>query len=541
VEVDRLLMKESGEANKRLREITAYLSAENGWFDGVMAAFSQVHRSLQRRIDNQYSLETRLLAVDNKVAETRTEARRRQLHVQDAFERIIAARTAADDAHANTDNRLTALNDRLNEGTKAGEALARRVEDLKAALASETKARAAMDDQVSGQHARLDGLSGLVQELRRALSDEYKAREAVAERVAAQHVRIDDCSNILEAVRQGLTAEARAREAIGVRTDEDHAVLGSLVDVVKGLSETIRVAKTENDRLSSDLRAEEARVSSIKHVLTMAEERQTADASYLKRQLYVHAQTLATLQGSVRPTSRRKDTAAASSDSDQINQRQFDSFYLAFENQFRGTRAEIKERVSVYVPLIKKAKAGTRQTPLIDLGCGRGEWLEVLRDEGLFARGIDLNEFMVLECAERQLQAVQADVIPHLATLDSDSLGALTAFHLIEHLSFDVLAALFAESLRVLRPGGICIFETPNPGNIQVGSNRFYSDPTHLHPLPSDFTKFLMSTTGFKGVEVMPLHPDSHAVPLTDNAAPFDRFAHEMFFGAQDYAVIGRK
>lgn len=502
LEVSRLLMKENSEADKRLREIVAYLRAENGWFDGVMSAFAQVQRTLQRRIDNQYSLEARLLVVDNKVVEAQTESRRKLQQLQESLDNVALALNDEKNARSETNARLAVSNDALEAETKARESFAHRLEAMHAALADEARAREGAEERLRGQHDRLDGIS-----------------------------------DILKSLQAALAGESKARESLGGRIDE----ITSLTGMVTEASEGIRLAKTEYDRLTRELRATEAALGSVQDLVTRTDERQLADASYIKRQLHLHAQSLATLDASARPTRGRKKTASSPGSPDRMDQNHFDSFYLAFENKFRGTRAEIKQRARVYVPFIKKVRVGKPESPVLDLGSGRGEWLELLRDEGLVGRGIDLNEFMVSECVERKLEVVQTDVIQYLGTLDSDSQGAVTAFHLIEHLPFTVLAKLFAESLRVLQPGGICIFETPNPDNLQVGSNRFYSDPTHLHPLPSALTKFVMSTTGFERLEVLPLHPDDNAVPLTDQADPFERFAHEMFFGAQDYAVIGRK
>jgi len=218
-----------------------------------------------------------------------------------------------------------------------------------------------------------------------------------------------------------------------------------------------------------------------------------------------------------------------------------DAFYLAFENQFRGSRADIKQRVTVYLPFIRAAGAGKPQSPVLDLGCGRGEWLELLREKKLVGRGIDLNESMVAECRQRGFTVEQADVLEFLGSVPTKSQGAITAFHLIEHLPFPTLLKLFSESLRVLQPGGVCIFETPNPDNVQVGSNYFYSDPTHIHPLPKDYTKFVMSNAGFNRITVLPLHPAENPLPSTQDASPMESFIHQKFFGDQDYAIVGHK
>ena len=135
----------------------------------------------------------------------------------------------------------------------------------------------------------------------------------------------------------------------------------------------------------------------------------------------------------------------------------------------------------------------------------------------------------------------RADVVEYLQSLAADSQGAVTAFHLIEHLPFQVLLKFFRESLRVIRPGGICIFETPNPDNVQVGSNSFYLDPTHLRPLPKELTKFALSTAGFRAVSILPLHPSENSLRLGEGDSPIERFIDRMFFSEQDYAVIARK
>jgi 2-polyprenyl-3-methyl-5-hydroxy-6-metoxy-1,4-benzoquinol methylase len=219
----------------------------------------------------------------------------------------------------------------------------------------------------------------------------------------------------------------------------------------------------------------------------------------------------------------------------------FDDFYAKFEDHFRGTSEDIKERVSVYLPVVKEAHAGEKEAPILDIGCGRGEWLELLKDNGLIAQGIDLNRVMVSRCQEKGLNAMEAEALELLRGLESNSLGAVTGFHIIEHLHYKHLLNIFDEALRVLKPGGVAIFETPNPENIIVGSCNFYYDPTHLNPLPPTPTHFIMEARGFKRVEIMRLHPASDSIELRASAEQLpDRVAH-MFLGAQDYALIAHK
>ena len=178
------------------------------------------------------------------------------------------------------------------------------------------------------------------------------------------------------------------------------------------------------------------------------------------------------------------------------NQHFLDAFYVAFEDKFRGSREDIFNSLKVYLPLIKEAKIGTPESPIVDVGCGRGEWLELLRESGYTARGIDINRVMLEQCRSRELEVIEADVIAYLRALPDDTLGAVTGFHIIEHLPFETLVQLFDEAVRVLKPGGLVLFETPNTRNILVGSGDFYRDPTHKNPIHPDTISFLAESRG---------------------------------------------
>ena len=215
-----------------------------------------------------------------------------------------------------------------------------------------------------------------------------------------------------------------------------------------------------------------------------------------------------------------------------------DAFYLAFENQFRGTREDIKARQRVYLPYLAKAGAGTADKPILDLGCGRGEWLGLLRESGHTARGVDSNASMISVCRELGLDVVASDVLAYLKSLPDQSQRVITGFHIIEHLPFPVLLELFAHTRRVLQTGGVAIFETPNPLNVLVGSNRFYTDPTHLRPLPLELSKFMAERVGFRSVTILSLHPDVVRKKSDALSQEFTDFINAMFFGPQDYAVV---
>ena len=217
-----------------------------------------------------------------------------------------------------------------------------------------------------------------------------------------------------------------------------------------------------------------------------------------------------------------------------------DPLYLSFEDRYRGTRDDIKNRQRVYLDLVRECVESTGGGLAIDIGCGRGEWLELLADSGVAGRGFDLNRIAIEESRDRGLDAIFADAIEAVSSLPEKSCSVVTAFHIIEHLSFETLVRLIDHSLRILRPGGILIVETPNPANLVVAAEKFYFDPTHRNPLPSELTSYLLESRGFDNVEVLPLHPVGwHSLKRYDD--PMLAYLQDKLFGPQDYAALARK
>ncbi len=223
----------------------------------------------------------------------------------------------------------------------------------------------------------------------------------------------------------------------------------------------------------------------------------------------------------------------------QEEQHQLDAFYVAFEDQFRGDRETIYERLKVYIPVLEAANMDY-EAQILDVGCGRGEWLDLLHSCGYKAKGIDINRVMLEQCKARGFEVTESDVVEYLKSSPDASLGAVTGFHIIEHLSFDDLMKLFSETSRVLKQGGVAIFETPNPQNLLVSSNNFYIDPTHRNPLPSELISFLLKYIGFSSVEIIYLHSFDDSVKIAGTDTIIQRF-NEYFYTSQDYAVVGIK
>jgi len=217
----------------------------------------------------------------------------------------------------------------------------------------------------------------------------------------------------------------------------------------------------------------------------------------------------------------------------------FDRLYLEFEDQFRGSEELVARRLQNYLPYLERACAVSRPLVALDIGCGRGEWLQLLKKQGVVARGVDSNVGMVAHSVAQGLDVTCGNGLEYLRQQPAQSLGLVTAFHVVEHLSSDDLLVLLEEAARVLVPGGMAIFETPNPANVTVSTFSFYLDPSHRHPLPAPLLKFLCHAAGFGGTEVLELHACPSEVQVPEEGSPVlaGRF-NQLFYGPQDYAVI---
>lgn len=180
-------------------------------------------------------------------------------------------------------------------------------------------------------------------------------------------------------------------------------------------------------------------------------------------------------------------------------------FYRAFEDRHRGSRELIKERLRAYLPFLHPLASALAPASALDLGCGRGEWLELLGEQGFKAQGVDLDEGMLAACRERGLDVATQDALSGLRAQPDASLALVSGFHLVEHIDFDDVQTLIIEALRVLQPGGLLIMETPNPENLVVATSGFYMDPSHLRPIPPQLLEFVVEFHGFERHRVVRL------------------------------------
>ncbi|HEY0510793.1 MAG TPA: class I SAM-dependent methyltransferase [Thermoanaerobaculia bacterium] len=227
--------------------------------------------------------------------------------------------------------------------------------------------------------------------------------------------------------------------------------------------------------------------------------------------------------------------------------------YLELERRYRGTESEIRERIAAYLPYLKDLPAGV---PVLDLGCGRGEALALLRDHGIAGRGVDSSARMVQLCRERGLEAEVGDLFGVLESLPEGSLAGVVSFHVIEHLPGAALDRLVRLAYRALRPGGALVLETPNPLSVVVAARNFWLDPTHVRPVHPESLRLMVELAGFDPIERLDLRPfppgdrlpeidlarlPEEQRPLADQVNRLRDRLDEVLFGYQDFGMVGRK
>jgi len=249
----------------------------------------------------------------------------------------------------------------------------------------------------------------------------------------------------------------------------------------------------------------------------------------------------------------------SSGESAGLAQAREDHAYFELERRYRGTEEEIRERIASYLPYLSPGSPGSASAsvgPALDLGCGRGEALALLREHGIAARGVDGSARMVAACRERGLDAVQGDLFAVLAAAPPASLGAVLSFHVVEHLPIGALDRLVRLAWGALRPGGVLILETPSPLSLVVGARNFWLDPTHARPVHPDSLRLLYELAGFDPVERLDLRPfpPAERLPeielsrlpaeqrvLADAVNRLRDHLDDLLYGCQDFALIGVK
>lgn len=289
--------------------------------------------------------------------------------------------------------------------------------------------------------------------------------------------------------------------------------------------------------MAQDLRRMEERLDDKAKAEHAALARALSDLTRRLDHLLLHRDQLASLdRAASEPVPDTTGTLPASEGFEAFK----DRFYHMLENRYRGSEEAIARSVRIYLPDVEAAVLRCEGKPVMDIGCGRGEWLGVLQDAEIEAFGIDSNAVQMDGARQKGLDVRLGDAIAAMAEAGDNSLSVITAHHLIEHLPFETVAWITREALRVLAPGGLLLFETPNTRNVLVGATTFHTDPTHLKPMPEQVMSVLFDAAGFHPVEVRALNPHERFEEF--RAKPdFNEELAFLMFGPQDMAILGLK
>lgn len=281
-----------------------------------------------------------------------------------------------------------------------------------------------------------------------------------------------------------------------------------------------------DSRLSSEVGAREAVQRDVK---ALADALETLESRLERLQLEPRL-------GRLERSRRAAPAAAAATSAPEVAAPSLD--YERFEDRFRPEES-VRERQQDYVELLRSANR------VVDLGCGRGELIELLREAGVDAYGVEIDPDFIALLEEKGIEVVAEDAISHLGKLEDGSLGGIVASHLVEHLPPAAVAQLVALAAETLGAGGVLILETPNPESLVAGSINFHRDLTHVRPIHPDTLAFLAESAGFSHVEIRRLSPvpEDERLPAPSGVGLDEvvQRLNELLYGYQDYAVVARK
>lgn len=211
-------------------------------------------------------------------------------------------------------------------------------------------------------------------------------------------------------------------------------------------------------------------------------------------------------------------------------------YYAYFEERNYATEEQVEDNRRLYTAYVKPYLSFVAEPLAVDIGCGRGEWLHMLRELGFRTKGVDIDEGMLKSAVEKDLDVELVDGLSFLRSLEDQSVSVLTAFHVLEHLQFDRILEFFLESRRVLVPGGLLIAETPNPENLHVATTNFYLDHTHVRPIPILQMASLARYAGYDKYSIVRLQEQKHLYDKEEISFK------DLFYGvSKDYALIAQK
>lgn len=214
-----------------------------------------------------------------------------------------------------------------------------------------------------------------------------------------------------------------------------------------------------------------------------------------------------------------------------------ESLFLSVQAETHQYPEEVKKRFPKFLPYLKNAKVGNASSPILDLECGNGDWLQFLTEQGLTVQGTESRLTLFQHCQSLQLNVIHLNPLAVLQDTPAQSLGAITAFHLMQNLTFSQMVEFLTEALRVLKPGGVLLLENLNPKNLNVLRHDYWLNPSFRQLIPSDFLQALMKLRGFQNIQIF--EPTSYSEKDRILGGPVADHLNDMFYCSPTYALVG--
>lgn len=415
---------------------------------------------------------------------------------------------------------------------------------------------AKVDDIAAGVAAVQDRLQGLENAVR-ALAE---SGETTAKRLAAADEGVKAIVARLNAADEGIKAIGKFNEDIVKRLDSADEGVKAVAKRLDSTDESVKALGKTNEETAKRLNAADEGVKGLGEVSEQAAARLVSIEAGFKElhglvdDLQLRNAAIGGVfselkeklaSGNFTVTAGGKKEAAPSV-IDDFEKAWQSADYELFEDESRGDVADIRERLGFYVPLLEKAAGGGGL--IADLGCGRGELLELLKEKGLSAIGIDNNEAAVIRGKKAGLNMECKDLFQYLREAKEGSLAAVTAMHVIEHMTPSEQGEFLALSLKALKPGGLIAMETPNIMNLHVASCDFYSDITHVRPVHPVALRNRMKQMGYKDIDIKFLHPFPQSEQLILDAPGLSEEAkknfekiNDLIWGCRDCVILATK
>jgi SAM-dependent methyltransferase len=322
--------------------------------------------------------------------------------------------------------------------------------------------------------------------------------------------------------RQTDTALGRIEFALTVEKGEREA---------EALQRTAEALRTDS-RITSEIHVREAVQSDMK---SLAEQLAELDRRFEHLQLESRLARLERVRRAA-PSIAAAGTHGGNASAENVVAPSFD--YARFEDRYRPEES-VRERQRNYVELMRGRER------VVDLGCGRGELVEMLNAEGVSAYGVEIDPDFATLLEEKGIEVVVEDAVAHLDGLEEGAIDGVVASHLVEHFPAAAVARLVMLAGEKLREDGILVLETPNPESLVAGSINFHRDLTHVRPIHPETLAFLAESAGFATIEIQRLSPvpEDERLPLPgeEGLDEIVQQLNELLYGYQDYAVIARK